>query len=147
MNNVFKSESVSSYFSCITNEDERTFPDEHTKTITATKSRLYIRYEHDVTENARNKNYNNRTLYALQPRRSLAKHNPQPVIYVKQTSHLHSHGVDEERDIDRFRRSSNREIGAAAMKKVSRTEKKSAALWKSSDNKVDEVLSATLTLS
>lgn len=132
MNNAVKSESVSSYFSCYTNEDKNSFPGEQTKIITNTKSRLYIRYDHDgiedgscSTKNTRElnsyKNYNPQqfatTLCILQPRGSSARHKLRTtsssdsfskkspsVRYIKQTSHLHSHGIDEERDIDTFRR-------------------------------------------
>lgn len=149
MNYVVKSESVSSYFSCYTNENEKSFPGEQTKTITKTKSRVLVCYDRDGTKHGSSnehtrklnsyKNYNQSTfettLCLLQPRRSSAKHmlrttsssdtfceGRPSVRYIKQTSRLHTHGMDEERIIDRFRRLSNGEV---TMKQTIPTERKS----------------------
>lgn len=135
MNSAVESESASSYLSCYSNENARISTGEQSKTFTNTKSRLYIRYDDDRSsednirklKSGRNQSAESSTttLCVRQERRILLEQKDKPseksspLKSTSQTTH------NQPFDVDRFRRSSNREISSTIVKKSTRTERNS----------------------
>lgn len=145
INKIVKSESLSSYLSCYSNDDESNVP--RTKIFANTKARLFMRrVEEDriLTKNGRELKLNSvrsydqspetstSTLRSLQQRNILEQHHLMKHTfkekfsgkspskkYTKQTS------LNQPFDVDRFRRLSNRAIASSSIMKTStRTEQK-----------------------
>lgn len=148
INKAVESESVSSYLTCCSNEDTVQISNgDRTKTFTDTKSRLYNRYDDDhMTEDNVRKLYSQRsqspessttTLCALQ-REKIVEQKGKPSEKSSSLPYANQATYNQPFDVDRFRRSSNREITATIVKK-SRTEQKSftelPTFYKSSHSK------------
>lgn len=149
LSKVVKSESVSSYLSCYSTDDDRNFRRERTKIFTNTKSRLLMHYNADSSAFKKNvrklklaKSFeqspetSSTTIRALQQRQMLERHQlikerfGEKLPFTKYTKQTRD---NEPFDASRLRILSNREITTSIRKTSTRIERRSIAqrpvLW------------------